>query len=256
MPDGTYSPLDDVRPWDSLSDEEKALFARMAEVFAGFSEYTDDADRAASSTTSSRPASSRTRSICLLRRQRRVAARAAPTARSTRTSSSTAGPTRSTENLAAPRRPRQPEHLQPLPDRLGDGVLARRSRCSSATPTTAGSAIRSSSPGRRAIEARGRGTPPVPPRHRHRARRSSTAAGSSSRGRSTGVEQVRFRASPCATPSTPPTPPTARERQYYAMLGTRGHLAAGLEGRHRARRPPRGSGSFDDDKWQLCTTPT
>ena len=41
MPDGTYSPLDDVRPWDSLSEDEKRLFARMAEVFAGFSEYTD-----------------------------------------------------------------------------------------------------------------------------------------------------------------------------------------------------------------------
>jgi arylsulfatase A-like enzyme len=41
MPEGTYSPLDDVRPWDSLSDDEKKLFARMAEVFAGFSEYTD-----------------------------------------------------------------------------------------------------------------------------------------------------------------------------------------------------------------------
>jgi arylsulfatase len=41
MPDGTYSPLDDVRPWDELSDDEKRLFARMAEVYAGFSEYTD-----------------------------------------------------------------------------------------------------------------------------------------------------------------------------------------------------------------------
>jgi arylsulfatase A-like enzyme len=41
MPDGTYSPLDAVRPWDELSDDEKRLFARMAEVYAGFSEYTD-----------------------------------------------------------------------------------------------------------------------------------------------------------------------------------------------------------------------
>jgi arylsulfatase A-like enzyme len=41
MPDGTYSPLDDVRPWDSLSVDERRLFARMAEVYAGFSEYTD-----------------------------------------------------------------------------------------------------------------------------------------------------------------------------------------------------------------------
>ena len=32
---------DTVRPWDSLSDEEKKLFSRMAEVFAGFLSYTD-----------------------------------------------------------------------------------------------------------------------------------------------------------------------------------------------------------------------
>ncbi|MCH9734986.1 MAG: arylsulfatase [Actinomycetia bacterium] len=32
---------DTVRPWDSLNDEEKRLFARMAEVFAGFLSYTD-----------------------------------------------------------------------------------------------------------------------------------------------------------------------------------------------------------------------
>ena len=32
---------DAVRPWDTLSDDEKRLFSRMAEVYAGFSEYTD-----------------------------------------------------------------------------------------------------------------------------------------------------------------------------------------------------------------------
>jgi arylsulfatase A-like enzyme len=41
MPEGTFSPGDAVRPWDTLSDEEKRLFCRMAEVYAGFSEYTD-----------------------------------------------------------------------------------------------------------------------------------------------------------------------------------------------------------------------
>ena len=30
-----------MRPWDSLADDEKRLFSRMAEVYAGFSEYTD-----------------------------------------------------------------------------------------------------------------------------------------------------------------------------------------------------------------------
>jgi len=38
---GTFSETDLVRPWDELSAEERAMFSRMAEVFAGFSEYTD-----------------------------------------------------------------------------------------------------------------------------------------------------------------------------------------------------------------------
>jgi arylsulfatase len=34
-------PGDAVRPWNTLNADEKRLFARMAEVYAGFSEYTD-----------------------------------------------------------------------------------------------------------------------------------------------------------------------------------------------------------------------
>jgi arylsulfatase len=41
MTEGTFWEGDVVRPWDTLSDEEKKLFSRMAEVYAGFSEYTD-----------------------------------------------------------------------------------------------------------------------------------------------------------------------------------------------------------------------
>jgi len=41
-PDGQPWPaLDTVRPWDSLSADEQRLFARMAEVYAGFLSYTD-----------------------------------------------------------------------------------------------------------------------------------------------------------------------------------------------------------------------
>jgi arylsulfatase len=47
-PDGITGPegqpwprLDFVRPWDSLSDDERRLFARMAEVFAGFVTHAD-----------------------------------------------------------------------------------------------------------------------------------------------------------------------------------------------------------------------
>ena len=42
-PDGKPFPMMDVtRPWDSLSDAEKQLFSRMAEVYAGFLAHTDD----------------------------------------------------------------------------------------------------------------------------------------------------------------------------------------------------------------------
>ena len=42
-PDGKPFPMmDTTRPWDSLSDEEKELFARMAEVYAGFLAHADD----------------------------------------------------------------------------------------------------------------------------------------------------------------------------------------------------------------------
>jgi arylsulfatase len=41
MPEDQANPADYVRPWDALNAEEKKLFSRMAEVYAGFSEYTD-----------------------------------------------------------------------------------------------------------------------------------------------------------------------------------------------------------------------
>ena len=41
--DGTPFPEQDmVRPWESLDDDEKTLFIRMAEVYAGYSSYVDD----------------------------------------------------------------------------------------------------------------------------------------------------------------------------------------------------------------------
>jgi arylsulfatase A-like enzyme len=36
-----WTPNDTVRPWDSLSENEKTLFRRMAEVYAGFLSHTD-----------------------------------------------------------------------------------------------------------------------------------------------------------------------------------------------------------------------
>jgi arylsulfatase len=42
MPPDVLPENDSVRPWNTLNADEKKLFARMAEVYAGFSEYTDE----------------------------------------------------------------------------------------------------------------------------------------------------------------------------------------------------------------------
>jgi arylsulfatase len=41
LPKDVANPADFVRPWDTLTPDEKKLFSRLAEVYAGFSEYTD-----------------------------------------------------------------------------------------------------------------------------------------------------------------------------------------------------------------------
>src|SRR5262252_7972893 len=41
LPKEVANPGDYVRPWNELNADEKKLFSRMAEVYAGFSEYTD-----------------------------------------------------------------------------------------------------------------------------------------------------------------------------------------------------------------------
>jgi arylsulfatase A-like enzyme len=41
LPQDVANQADSVKPWDSLSADEKRLFARLAEVYAAFSEYTD-----------------------------------------------------------------------------------------------------------------------------------------------------------------------------------------------------------------------
>jgi arylsulfatase A-like enzyme len=41
LPGEVANPGDAVRPWNTLNADEKKLFSRMAEVYAGFSEYTD-----------------------------------------------------------------------------------------------------------------------------------------------------------------------------------------------------------------------
>ena len=90
-PKSMANPADNVRPWNTLNADEKKLFSHMAEVCAGFSEYTDVADRPDHRLPASSPGSSTTRSSSMPPTTA-PPARARRTAPSTRTSSSTAIP--------------------------------------------------------------------------------------------------------------------------------------------------------------------
>jgi arylsulfatase len=112
-----FPELDTTRPWGSLSDEEKQLFARMAEVYAGFLAHADHhIGRLLDylEETGQRPGHPRLRQRGLRRgRPERLGEREQAVQRHRR---------RSKGKPVQAKRARQPADLQPLPQRVGDGV--------------------------------------------------------------------------------------------------------------------------------------
>ena len=240
MPDGTYAPNDDVRPWDDADDDEKRLFARMAEVYAGFSEYTDAQVGRDRSTTSRRPASSTTRSSSTAPTTA-PPARAARTARSTRTSSSTATPTtwpRTSRMLDELGSPNTYNHY---PTGLGGGVLDAVPDVQALLQFAGGTCDPMVIHWPKGIEAQGRDPPPVPPLTDIvptildccGLEMPATSPRASSSSRCTG--------SRCATASTTPTAPT----QQAACSTTRcsAPAASGRTAGRRSPSTPRSSGN-------------
>ena len=166
LPGEAAQPSDHVRPWDDPVGRGEEALRPLRRGVRRASRSTPTPRSVGSSTTSRRPASSRTRSSCTPPTTARRA-RAARTARSTRTSSSTPTPRTSTQNMSMLDELGSPVDLQPLPDRVGDRVLdavqdvqalhlpGRRRR-------PAGDLVAEGHRGPR------RGAQPVPPRRRHR----------------------------------------------------------------------------------------
>ena len=219
-PDGKpFPPLDVTRPWDSLSDDEKELFSRMAEVYAGFLGARRRPDRAAARLPRGvRLAREHARRPGL--RQRRLG-RGRPERLGQRDEVRERHPRHDRGQPAAARRARQPEDVQPLPERLGDGVQHavqdvealrvqrrherpvhhlvagrhRRPRARSASSTT----TRSTS-----------------------SRRSSTCSASRRRRRSRATSRADFDGVSMRSSFDDAKAPTERKTQFYSMLGSRG----------------------------------
>ena len=187
-----WNPVDVVRPWDD------AVGRREAAVLPGWprctpaSSATPTTRSAGCWTSSTSSASSRTRSSCSSRTTGR-AARAGPTARSTRTSSSTASPTTIEENLR-------------YIDELGSPATYNHYPVGWAwafnTPFKMWKRYNFeggvADPDDRLVaqghRREGRASPPVPPRHRHRADDVRPASASSCPRWSRGSRRSRSKA--------------------------------------------------------------
>ena len=155
---------------------------------------------------------------------------------------------------AVPRRPRQPEDLQPLPDRLGVGVqhalqdvealqqLRRRHRRPD-DRLVAGPASRRRA--RCAASTRTRSTS---------SRRCSNASASSSRRRCKGYTQHPIEGISFAKSFDDADAETGKETQFYSMLGTRAIWHQGWKAAAVSPAAPNAWGDFTQQRWELFDT--
>ena len=221
----------------------RRLFCRMAEVYAGFSEYTDaQVGRIVDYLEESGQLDNTIIFYCA---DNGASGEGSPNGSVNEGKFFNGYPDDDRGEPADGRPARQPRHLQPLPDRLGDGVL-------DAVPDVQALHV----PGRRLRPA----GDPLAGRASRRAarcatstttaptssRRSSRPAASRCPTSSTASSRRRCPASRCATPSTTPTRRPQKETQYYEMLGTRGIWHEGWKA-VTEHGPIGGMGKFDED---------
>ena len=248
-----WSPADIVRPWDSLSDDEKKLFARMAEVYAGFCSYTDhEIGRLIDYLEEIRAARQHPHRGHL--GQRRVGRRRPQRLRQ-REQVLQQRPGRHGREPEAARQARVARTRTTTIPPAGRWRSTRRSRCSSATPGR-----RHLRPDDRALaqghQGQGRGARPVHALQRHRAD-GLRLPGHRAAGRGQGLHPVAAgRARASSTASTTPRPrrrrtPVLRRCWARAASGARaGRSMPFMPGARRLGSLHRGQvGAVSTPKW-------
>ena len=136
-----------VPAWDSLTDDERHLYGRMMEVFAGFLTHTDAQVQRVLDFIDELGEVDDT--IVIVMSDNGASAEGGAKGSFNEQYFFNFVPESTEENLRAHRRPRHAPRQQPLPVGLGVGRATRRSSGSSATPTRAAWPTRSSSTGPR-----------------------------------------------------------------------------------------------------------
>ena len=244
---------EELPAWDSLSADQKRLFARMMEVFAAFTAQTDHEMGRLLDVVRLCP-DARQHADHLHRRRQRRHRRGRPRRLAQREPVLQRRPGEVAGQPQAHRRARRAEALQPLPGRLGVGDehavpvdqadrLALRRRAQSAGRLVAG-----------ADQGQGRRARPVPPRDRHRPDDLRSCRHHASDRCSTASRRSRSRASASPTRSTTPRPRAGAPRSTSRCSSTAASTTTA------GWRPPcpfapwqsvRGAFDPDKPKWEL-----
>ena len=229
-PDGQPFPaLDDTRPWDSLNDRGEAAVRPDGRGLRRLPRARRPPHRPpARLPRGDRPAREHADRRRLRQRRER---RGRPERLGQRDEVRQRRRRRPRGEPRQDRRARRPEDVQPLPERLGDGVQhavqdvealrVQRRHVRPVHHLVAGGHARRAA--RSATSTTTRSTS---------CRRSSTCSASRRPRRSRATPRASSTASACAHSFDDATAPSDRKTQFYSMLGSRVDLARGLEGRH------------------------
>ena len=234
-----------------LDDEEKALFSRMAEVYAAFSEYTDhQVGRIVDYLEESGQLDN---TLIIYAADNGASGEGSPNGSVNENKFFNAWPDTIEDNLPFIDKLGGPGLLQPLPDRLGGRVL-------DAVPDVQALQL----PGRRLRPAgdplaggasrRAARCAPSTTTARTSSRRSSTAAASRCRTWSTASSRRRCPACRCATVRRRRRADARRRPSTTRCSGTRGIWHKGWKAVAEHGPVPIGLGKFDQDRWQLFHT--
>ena len=247
MPDDMSNPGDLVRPWDSLNADEKRLFSRLAEVYAGFSEYTDA--QVGRIIDYLEKTGQLENTLVIYAADNGASGEGSPNGSVNENKFFNSYPDELSENLKYIDVLGSPDTYEHYPTGWAAAFstpFQMFKRYSQYSGGTCDPLVISWPKG---IKAQRRGPQPVPPLHRHRADdpgrlRAGDAQGVQG-GRAVpavrGVDALQLRRQPSADPEAAPV---------LRDAGHARHLGGRLEGQ-RHPRPAADKGHFDKDQWEL-----
>ncbi len=248
MPADVANEADYVRPWAALNDEEKKLFCRMAEVFAGFSEYTDvQVGRIVDFLEQTGQLDNTIIFYCA---DNGASGEGTPNGSVNENKFFNGYPDEPRGEPVLLRRARRPGNLQPLPHRLGGGVLHAVPDVQALRAVRRRHVRPAGCPLAQGNQGQGRDAPPVPPLHRHRPDDPRGRSGLEMPKVYRGVEQYPLNGVSMRYSFDDAHAPTTKKRQYFSMLGTRGIWQDGWKAA-ALHAPISGKGHFDQDVWEL-----